>query len=105
VPTTADLIEAVASYLTTDLLPAAQGSARYQLRVSIAALEIASRDLRLGPAIAARHAQLLASLGAGDDAELAAEIRAGLTSERYAQVRQVLAEQNAAALALLPQSD
>ena len=102
VPTTADLIDAVAEYLSNDLLPAAKGADRYQLRVSIAALQIASRDVRLGPSIARAHSALLSSLGVASDAELAAEIRDGLSPERYLQVRAVLDRQVSAALEVLP---
>ena len=102
VPTTADLVDAVAGYLTSDLLPAASGAARYQLRVCIAALEIASLDLREGEAVQAVHAAGLESLGVASDAELAAEIRAGLSPERYARVRSVLERQVEAARSLLP---
>jgi hypothetical protein len=105
VPTGADLVEAVAEYLATELLPSAQGAARYQVRVSIAALEIAGQDLRRGQAVAADHAEQLESLGVADDAELAAEIRAGLAPERYRQVRRVLERQVEAELSLLPNQE
>jgi hypothetical protein len=102
VPSAADLIEAVTEYLTSDLLPGAEGATRYQLRVAIAALQIALADLTRGQAAAADHAGQLAALGVRDDAELAAQIRAGLTPDRYAQVRQVLRRQVDAQVALLP---
>jgi hypothetical protein len=96
VPSAADLVEAVTEYLTSDLLPGAEGAARYQLRVAIAALQIARADITRGQAVA------LASVGVRDDAELVAQIRAGLSPDRYAQVRQVLQRQVEAQVALLP---
>jgi hypothetical protein len=102
VPQAADLIEAVTEYLSSDLLPAAEGATRYQLRVAIAALQIARADITRGQALAADHATHLATLGVRDDAELAAEIRAGLAHDRYAQVREVLQRQVDAQVALLP---
>jgi hypothetical protein len=101
VPTTTDLIEAVTEYLRTELLPAADGATRYQIRVSVAALEIACRDLELGAGIAEEHQRLLSTLGVRDDAELADEIRGGLNPTRYAQVREVLQRQVDGALSLL----
>ena len=102
VPSAADLIEAVTEYLTSDLLPGAEGATRYQLRVAIAAPQIARAHITRGQAAAADHAEQLAALGVRDDAELAAQIRAGLTPDRYAEVRQVLKRQVDAQVALLP---
>jgi hypothetical protein len=101
VPTTSDLLEAVTEYLRDELLPAADGATRYQLRVCVAALEIAWRDLTYGPAVAAEHQRLLATLGVSDDAALAAEIRRGLSPERFAEIRSVLQRQNDLAVSLV----
>jgi hypothetical protein len=101
VPTTSDLLEAVTEYLRDELLPAADGATRYQLRVCVAALEIARRDLTYGPAVAAEHQRLLATLGVSDDAALAAEIRRGLSPERFAEIRSVLQRQNDLAVSLV----
>ena len=100
-PTTTDLIEAVSEYLQTELLPSADGADRYQIRVCVAALGIACRDIELGAGIAEEHEQLLATLGVRDDAQLADEIRGGLPPARYAQVREVLQRQVDGALTLL----
>ena len=55
------------------------------------ALGIAERELRLGPALAAAHAERLAALGFADDAALAAALRSGALDGEWESVAPVLA--------------
>ncbi|MEV0822323.1 DUF6285 domain-containing protein [Nonomuraea rubra] len=77
VPTAAELVAAVRDFLETDVLPAVEGRVRYHTRVAINVLGMVEREIELGPAQAARHAESLATLGVADDAELAAAVREG----------------------------
>jgi len=81
-PTAAELVDAVRSHLADDVGPALTGAAAFQARVAGTALGIVERELRLGPALAAAHAERLAALGFGSEAALAAAIRAGELDDR-----------------------
>jgi len=77
VPSAAELVAAVRDFLSADVLPAVEGRVRFHTRVAINVLAMVERELDLGPDQAREHAERLASLGVGDDAELAAAIREG----------------------------
>ncbi len=76
-PTMADLVEAVAEYLETGVLSAAEGTARFDARVARNVLAMVGRELELGPTALAAHGERLGLLGFSDDATLAAAVRAG----------------------------
>ena len=92
VPTTDELLEAVAECLADELMPQASGRERYLLRVCVAALGQVRRELTLGPQHDRDHSERLARLGVADDAALAEEIRAGIGPERTAAVMAALRE-------------
>jgi len=96
-PTAGELLEAVREFLDGLELT---GQERYLARVSSRALAVVERQLALGPALAAEHAQRLAGLGVGSDAELAAGIRSGQFSSE-----QVLREVRASVVAKLHVAD
>jgi hypothetical protein len=91
-PSAAELIAAVREFLERDILDAAEGRVRFHTRVAINALGMVERELALGPAQAAAHAERLVRLGVAGDTELAAAIRAGAMDDRAAEVRAVLLE-------------
>jgi hypothetical protein len=89
-PTALELIDAARSTLGDELLPAQEGRASFQLRVTLRALGMVERELRHGGAHRALRALALASLGAPDEAELASAIRAGEWDGREAQLHAAL---------------
>jgi hypothetical protein len=91
-PNAAELVAAVREFLEHDVLDTTDGRVRFHARVAINVLGIVERELALGPAQAAAHAERLARLGVGGDAELAAAIRAGDLDDRAAEVRSALIE-------------
>jgi hypothetical protein len=90
-PSAAELVEAVREWLERDVLPGADGRLRFHARVAVNVLAIVERELVLGPAQAAAHADRLAQLGVADDAELARRIRSGELDDRLDEVKAVVA--------------
>jgi hypothetical protein len=90
-PTGAQLVEAVREWLERDVLPGADGRLRFHARVAVNMLTIVERELALGPAQAAAHAERLASLGVADDADLARRIRSGELDDRLDEVKALVA--------------
>ena len=86
-PTVAQLVEAVREWLERDVMPATEGRLQFHARVAANMLAVVERELELGPRQLERHAERLAALGVGDDAELAAAIRSGSLDDRLADVR------------------
>ena len=86
-PTMAELVEAVREFLERDVMAATDGRVQFHTRVAVNALGMVERELRDGPAQAAAHAERLAALGVGSEAELAAAIRAGDLDDRYDEVK------------------
>jgi hypothetical protein len=63
-PTPTELIEAVADFLRTEIVPVIKGHNAFKLRVGINALDLVTRQLALeGPGDAAEAARLKALLG------------------------------------------
>lgn len=63
-PTAPEMLEAVRTFLTDELLPTLDGRLRFHTRVAANALETIERELAAGPAaIDAEHQRLLAMLG------------------------------------------
>ena len=73
-PTAGELLEAVQEWIAG--LPL-DGRDAFLAKVATRALDIVGREVELGPAQAAAHAERLAALGVASAAELAAAIRAG----------------------------
>ncbi len=91
-PTMAELVEAVAEYLDTKVMPSSEGAARFEARVARNVLAMVGRELDLGPDGLAAHTERLRVLGATDDSAVAAGIRAGDCDEELLGVGAVLAE-------------
>jgi len=73
-PTADELVEAVQEWVAGLSLG---GRDAFLSRVATRALDVVRRELALGPALAAAHADRLAALGVSSDAELAGQVRAG----------------------------
>lgn len=74
-PTARGLVEAVREFLENDVMPAVDGRVQFHTRVAVNVLGMVERELELGPAQAAAHADGLSALGVASEAELAALIR------------------------------
>ena len=100
VPDLAGLVEAVREFLEGDVAAATAGRVHFHARVATNVLRMVERELALGPAQAASHAERLAALGFADDAELCAAIRRGDLDDRWAEVRTAVAASVADKLAV-----
>jgi aminoglycoside phosphotransferase (APT) family kinase protein len=90
-PTARELVEAVREWIEGDVRDATEGRVAFHTRVAANALHMVERELSLGEEQRRRHADGLASLGAGSDEELAERIRSGALDDRAEEVRAVLA--------------
>jgi hypothetical protein len=86
IPTAAELAAALRQTLADELVAATSGRERFLARVAAHTAGIVERELLLGPAAEAAHAERLAALGVADDAELAAAIRSGALDARRDEV-------------------
>jgi hypothetical protein len=91
-PSIAELVEAVGEYLETKVMASSEGAARFEARVARNVLAMVGRELALGPAALAAHAERLLTLGAPDEAKVASAVRAGLYDDDLLAVGAVLAE-------------
>jgi hypothetical protein len=82
-PDPADLIETVCGFLEHDVVAATDGQVRFLTRVAANALRLVERQLTLGPAQEAAHAERLRQLGYADTADLVDAIRQGQLDERF----------------------
>jgi len=89
-PSAAQLVESVREWLQGDVLASTEGRLQYHARVAINALSIVERELALGAAQHAAHAERLRALGVADDAELSAAIRSGALDDRLDEVRELV---------------
>jgi hypothetical protein len=85
-PSAVELLEAVREFLEGDVADATEGRVRFHARVAARALAIVERELASSERMAAAHAERLAGLGFGSDAELAAAIRSGACDDRWDEV-------------------
>jgi hypothetical protein len=85
-PTAAELVEAVREFLERDVMGATEGRVQFHTRVAMNVLATVRRELELGRAQAARHAEGLERLGLGDEAELASAIGSGTLDDRLNEV-------------------
>ena len=99
-PNAAELLEAVREWIDTDVIPATDGRLRFHARVASNALAMVEREIELGPAQAAAHADRLAVLGVADDADLAAAIRDRRFDDRADELRALLVDMVADKLAV-----
>ncbi len=87
------LLDAVATLLREVLLPQLQGNAAFQARVAANAVDLAAREMRLGPAADAAAAERLQALlqhtGPLEslEAELALAIRSGAIDDQSPDLR------------------
>jgi Domain of unknown function (DUF6285) len=87
VPSVEQLLESVREWLERDVVRSTDGRLRFHARVAVNVLAIVERELVLGPAQAAAHAERLGALGVADEAELAARIRSGALDDRMGEVK------------------
>lgn len=90
VPSAAELVAAVRTYLGDDLGPRSEGRDRFLLRVAANALAIAEREISALPEDAAAHDAMLASFDVASEADLSAAIRAGTLDDRRADLAESL---------------
>lgn len=82
-PNAAELLEAIAISLETEIMPALAGGLEYRARVAVNLARILERELQLGPAALAREQALIEALvGPGEsllelNTRLAARLRSG----------------------------
>jgi len=91
-PSITELVEAVGEYLDTKVMSTTEGAERFEARVARNVLAMVSRELTLGPAALAAHAERLLALGTPDEATVASTIRAGRYDDDLLGVGAVLAE-------------
>jgi hypothetical protein len=84
------LVEAVREFLEGDVLAHSEGRVRFHARVAANVLGMVLRELELGPAQAAAHAERLRQLGVASERELARSIRSGMLDDRMDEVRAVV---------------
>ncbi|HYF46984.1 MAG TPA: phosphotransferase family protein, partial [Acidimicrobiales bacterium] len=77
VPSTVQLLEAVREWVESDVRSSTEGRVQFHTRVAANVLSAVERELTVGPAMAAAHAERLAALGVSSERELADRIRAG----------------------------
>jgi aminoglycoside phosphotransferase (APT) family kinase protein len=90
-PTAMELVEAVSEYLESGVMEKSTGRAAFEARVARNALQIAEREMRLGPGIASDHARRLSGLGVASDHDLVTAIRSGRFDDDWQRVGRVLA--------------
>jgi hypothetical protein len=80
-PTSAELVEAVRDFLESDVMAATEGRVQFHTRVAVNVLGMVQREIEMGDAQAAAHAEGLKRLGYADEAALAAAIRDGSVAD------------------------
>jgi aminoglycoside phosphotransferase (APT) family kinase protein len=90
-PTAMELVEAVSEYLESGVMEKSTGRAAFEARVARNALQIAEREMRLGPGIASDHARRLSGLGVASDHDFVMAIRSGRFDDDWQRVGSVLA--------------
>ena len=87
VPSAPELLDAVREFLESQVIPYTEGRRRFEARVAANVVAIVQREIILGPAQSAAHAERLKSLGVTDEEALARAIRSGELAEREVEVR------------------
>jgi aminoglycoside phosphotransferase (APT) family kinase protein len=93
-PSAAELADAVALFLRSEVMTATTDRLNFLSRVAANAVDIVARELRYGSWLEERHRARLAALGVADTAALAAGIRDGVVSgpEASAAVRDMVTD-------------
>lgn len=91
-PSVAELLDAVRSFLTDEVMARTDGRLRFHARVASNALAMVERELALGVEQTERHRTRLERLGFTDDATLAEAIRSGALDDRYDAVASAVRE-------------
>ena len=104
-PDLAEILRTVRE-LTVELAPQVDAKGKYDLRVAAYLLEMAEREVKLGPALDAKHRDQLAKLlgHPATDAELATRLRQGELDDRFDEVLAVLLEHTADAVRVVKPS-
>ncbi len=87
VPSAPELLDAVREFLESEVIPHTEGRRRFEARVAANVVTMVQREMILGPAQSAAHAERLHRLGVTDDGALAMAIRSGELAERGEEVR------------------
>jgi hypothetical protein len=87
IPSAGELLEAVAEFLTEQVVPGTGGRLSFHARVAANVVSMVAREMDLGADQAAAHAARLADLGLETETELAQAIRAGRFDDRPGEVR------------------
>jgi aminoglycoside phosphotransferase (APT) family kinase protein len=85
-PTAPELLDAVAEYLTADVLEATEGRVRFHARVAANVVALVAREIQLGPAQVDAHRARLDALGFADDAGLVEALRTGALDDRLPEI-------------------
>ena len=89
-PDPGQLVEAVRTFLEEEVLDATDGQVRFLVRVAANALRTVERQLALGPAQEAAHAERVRHLGYASNAELVDGIRKGELDQHSGEVLAIL---------------
>jgi hypothetical protein len=87
VPSAHELLDAVREFLESEVIPYTEGRRRFEARVAANVVAVVQREMILGPAQSAAHAERLDRLGVTDEGALARAIRSGELAERGDEVR------------------
>jgi aminoglycoside phosphotransferase (APT) family kinase protein len=79
-PTAGQLLEAVREWVETDVRESTEGRVQFHTRVAANVLSTVERELAIGPAMSAAHADRLAALRVSSERDLADRIQAGVWS-------------------------
>ncbi len=85
-PSGSELLDAVAEFLSEQVVPAQDGRLAFHSRVAANIVSIVSREIALGPELARRRRERLDRLAVVDEADLADRIRSGVTDASSAPV-------------------
>jgi hypothetical protein len=86
VPSAPELLDAVREFLESEVIPHTEGRRRFEARVAANVVAMVKREMILGPAQSAAHAERLHRLGVTDDRALARAIRSGKLDKRGDEV-------------------
>lgn len=89
-PSAQQLVEAVREWLERDVMAGTTGRLQFHTRVAVNVLAMVERELQVGAAQAAVHADRLAQLGCDDEHDLARKIRDGELDDRLPEVRELV---------------
>lgn len=89
-PSAQQLVEAVREWLERDVMTGTTGRLQFHTRVAVNVLAMVERELQVGAAQAAVHADRLAQLGCVDEHDLARKIREGELDDRLPEVLELV---------------